>query len=487
METLQRTANRGSVSTGYDIERSVKLQRTSEYFIKDTTQGDQQKWTFSTWVKRSNLSNSTDQYMNIWSAGKATSNYCHIYFRGDSSYPTNRIFIYLDNGGTQFFLGATSRSFRDTASWYHILLATDTTQGTDSNRNKFYVNGVQETLVGVSGAAAGFSTQNASTRVNDNGGRMSVGNLDSTTNSFNGYMAETILLDGTQASPTSFGKFDDNGTWVPIDPSGLTFGSKGFWLEYKTLNNMGADSSGGSNGFSVQNINQGDSATDSPTNNFSILNALHYYSGVYTSPMQGGTEIEIQSAAWKTFVSTIAVSSGKWYVEFEAGTATTFCGVSDVSEVTGVQQNQNYLGNWDKSIGFYGIAGLLFIDGATSTWSGLAYGDGDKIGIALDKDNGYVYMSKNGVYANSGNPTSGSSGTGGVALTTGNAAYQASDQYVIGMSVQPANATTYANYGGFTTMTISSAASDGNGYGNFEYAPPSGYFALCTKNLAEHG
>ena len=35
--------------------------------------------------------------------------------------------------------------------------------------------------------------------------------------------------------------------------------------------------------------------------------------------------------------------------------------------------------------------------------------------------------------------------------------------------------------------TISSGNADANGYGNFEYAVPSGYYALCTKNLAEYG
>jgi len=47
--------------------------------------------------------------------------------------------------------------------------------------------------------------------------------------------------------------------------------------------------------------------------------------------------------------------------------------------------------------------------------------------------------------------------------------------------------THFMNYGGYTTISIASAASDANGYGTFEYAPPTGYYALCTKNLAEYG
>jgi hypothetical protein len=38
---------------------------------------------------------------------------------------------------------------------------------------------------------------------------------------------------------------------------------------------------------------------------------------------------------------------------------------------------------------------------------------------------------------------------------------------------------------GSPPYTISSGNTDGNGYGNFEYAVPSGYLSLCTKNLSE--
>jgi hypothetical protein len=105
----------------------------------------------------------------------------------------------------------------------------------------------------------------------------------------------------------------------------------------------------------------------------------------------------------------------------------------------------------------------------------------------LDKDNGYVYMSRNGTWANSGDPTSGSSGTGGVALTTGNSDYSTSDYFYIGGSHNINSGVLQANYGGYTTDTPASPETDANGYGTFEYAPPSGYYALCTKNLAEYG
>ena len=172
------------------------------------------------------------------------------------------------------------------------------------------------------------------------------------------------------------------------------------------------------------------------------------------------------------------------YVEFTAAGNTTFCGVSNINDF---DPDTNYYGNWNTSIGFYGIAGLLFIDGATSTWSGSAYGNGSIVGIALDKDNGCVYMSVNGTFANSGDPTSGASKTGGVELTKGNSDYSASDYFYIGGSQNINSGVLQANFGGYTTDAVSSGNTDANGYGNFEYAVPSGYYAICTKNLAEYG
>ena len=156
-----------------------------------------------------------------------------------------------------------------------------------------------------------------------------------------------------------------------------------------------------------------------------------------------------------------------------------------MAELTGTLPYTQYLGQIDASIGYYSV-GLLFYSGASQSGSFAGFGTSDKISVALDKDNGFVYFAKNGVWQNSGDPTSGATGTGGVALTSGNTGYSSSDYYVIGYA--PNSATSgFANYGGYTSMSISSAASDANDYGTFEYAPPSGYYALCTKNLEEYG
>ena len=49
MEALQRLHNRGSISTGYDIDNSLKFESdNAEYLMAEgRSQGNQQTWTFS--------------------------------------------------------------------------------------------------------------------------------------------------------------------------------------------------------------------------------------------------------------------------------------------------------------------------------------------------------------------------------------------------------------------------------------------------------
>ena len=480
METLQRTANRGSISTGFDIDNSLKIEPDNSESMSRTPSGNGnlKTCTLSVWLKRTELKDG-------------------FYFTGDYGGSANPWFI-LGFNSNEISLSTTagvsangairtSRLFRDTSAWYHIVVAFDTTQSTASNRVKIYVNGVQETSL----SSANYPDQNDDLDIMAAKAQGIGGYNDGTDYRYAGYMSEFVGIDGQALAPTEFGEFNSNsGIWIPKDVSGLTFGTNGFYLDFKDASNLGNDASGGTD-FAETNIAAADQATDTPTNNFSTFNPLILSGAANISCSNGNTNLVSQgdTNGWRGIAPSIAVQSGKWYVEFTAAGATTMCGVGNINDFVVT----NYYGNWNTSIGFYGTAGLLFIDGATSgagpnnTWTGLAYGDGDIVGIALDKDNGCVYMSKNGTFANSGDPTSGASKTGGVELTKGNSDYSASDYFYIGASQDINSGVLQANYGGYTTDTPSSAATDANGYGTFEYAPPTGYYALCTKNLAEYG
>jgi len=476
---LTEAANRGSISTGYDLDNSLKFEGSNtEYLSYANTVGEnRQTWTYSTWVKITEVENADD--CRLFAAHLSSNDRCSIQLY------QNQLGLFGKISGTTVVNVKTSRKFRDPSAWYHLMIVLDTTQATEANRVKIYVNGVQETAL----ANTTYPPQNYSLAIN-NAINHYVGQKGDNTGYFDGYMAETYFVDASALSPTDFGEFDDNGIWIPIEYDGAEYPSQDtnhWYLKFDDASNLGKDSSGNGKNMTSNNISSVDQATDTPTNNFATFNSLALQGASNISISNGGTTLNSQgdTNAWRSAAPTMAVQSGKWYVEFTAAGATTFCGVSNINDY---DADVNYYGNWNTSIGFYGTSGLLFIDGATSSWSGgLDYGSGDVVGIALDKDNGYVYMSKNGTWASSGDPTSGSSGTGGVALTTGNSDYLASDYFYIGGSHNINSGVLQANYGGYTTDTPASGATDANGYGTFEYAPPSGYYALCSKNLAEYG
>jgi|5B_taG_2_1085324.scaffolds.fasta_scaffold16236_2 hypothetical protein len=490
MDALLSTGALPVQSTGYDVEYSIKFEHdNAESLSRGQAQGNQQTWTFSTWVKRTQLAeNSNEPYQNIWSAGSSTSNATHMYFRGDSSYPENKIFFYMDNGGSQFWHGQTPQSFRDTSAWYHIVWAVDTTQGTASNRSKIYINGEQITLDNVT-----YPNQNANTRVMDNGGDMYIGALAGNGGyRFNGYMAETVLIDGSQLAATEFGQFDDDsGIWKPKNVSGLSFGTRGFYLDYSDASNLGNDADG-STVFTENYLTSADQATDTPTNNFCTLNIIN------ASSKNGGGNNEYSEGATKGKAlqesemasGTMAVAQGKWYYECKAVSNSEIMAGWGVPNLWG--QHTANPGYDDYSFAVHNIgrvyyAGNAFIDISPS----VSFGTSDIISVAIDIDNGFAYWAKNGTWMGGGVPTSGSTGTGGFdfqsASAPGNLDIADGDFLIPAVRTNYyTNAGILLNFGGFTTISISSAASDANGYGTFEYAPPTGYYALCTKNLAEY-
>tara|TARA_R110001592_G_scaffold224099_1_gene479703 strand:+ start:16 stop:1437 length:1422 start_codon:yes stop_codon:yes gene_type:complete len=473
METLQRIANRGSISTGYDIDNSLKLERAnSEKLARTPSSASNSKtWTYSFWLKRTQLG------INSYHLdAKGTGDKFFIFGFNEND---QILFydIFSDDYGKAF-----TRRFRDTSAWYHIVLRADTTDGTASNRMRLYVNGVQETAVT---SDYGDFPQNHDTQIN----KAVVHNIGYRTdiNQYaSGYMAETCLIDGTSLAPDSFGEFDsDTGIWKPIDVSGLTFGTNGFYQDYKTGADLGADkvSGGNSNDYTETNIAAADQATDSPTNSFCIANAIAIGTSNLFQFTEGGTVCKrITADQWDFFTTTMPVNKGKWYGEFKAGGGPVMVGIGSLSYFEGtVQSSHTGAGMATNSgVAYYGADGKRWVDGTEAAY-GATFGTSDIISIAMDLDNDNVYFAKNGTWQNSGDPTSGATGTG--ALSTD----PVGDYFVMTMNMLYNPTTHFMNYGGYTTISISSAASDANGYGTFSYAVPTGYYALCSRNLSEFG
>ena len=473
METLQRTANRGSISTGYDIDNSLKLEPDNSEFlsITNTSAGNRRTATYSFWLKRTELDASS--YMQV--AGLFTSS------------ETTRFMFYQDhimlengNGGTRKRL-TTNAVYRDTSAFYHFVVAIDTTQSTAANRVKLYVNGVQET----SFSTEEYPDQNFDLSIGQSGANFPwrYGAYDATYYKTAGYLAEAHYIDGTQYAASDFGEFDeDSGIWKPKEFTG-TYGTQGSYLNFSDASNLGANSKGSDIDAVLNNITAADQATDTPTNNFCTLNVI---SAIGDNTYTEGATKGIANAQNEQAEGTFMINKGKWYFEAQNITSTgAMFGFGKPNNwATG---NPNNPGNDTSSFALANDGNVYYNSNtAASGWSTNA--TTDKVMIAIDLDNGFCYFGKNGTWGNSGDPTSGATGTGGfnyVSLVT---------NISLGDELVPALRISYTqthgamfNFGGYTVMSISSAASDANGYGTFEYAPPSGYYALCTKNLAEYG
>ena len=468
METLARAANRGSVPTGYDIDNSLKLESDNGEVLTQTIgAGSRTTATYSFWFKRTELG-ADMQLAGISPIGSETTRFII----------TSNDVLDVESGvGGDNNSLVTNRVFRDTSAWYHFVVAIDTTQATEADRVKVYVNGVQET----SFSASEYPAQNTNLTIGVSGYTWSWGAYTSTQIKSSGYLAEAYYIDAQQLDPTSFGEFDeDTGIWKPIAYTG-SFGSNGHYLDFKNAGDLGNNSSGVGNDFTLNNITSADQATDTPTNNFATYNVLVNSS---TTATEGATRINSDSS-FQTVPASIGVTSGKWYAEFKHNELSNEAFFGVVSLDGGNTDFGNHIGNDSDNygVGMYAGNGNSYITGTIASFSS-ATSSSVVVGIALDMDNGYVYISKDGTWQNSGDPTSGSSGTGGLAL----AKYQ-TDIHAIAASCFNIASQYYvaSNFGGYTTISISSAASDANGYGTFEYAPPTGYYALCGKNLAEFG
>ena len=484
MEVLQRTANRGSISTGpYEVDNSIKLEHdNNEWLYRDApTAGNRKTFTISLWLKRAVLGHTpagTDEYL----AGQGSN--ARFHFAGDT------LRFMFESGSTEL---ESSRKYRDPSAWYHIVLAVDTTQGTAANRVKLYVNGEQQ-----SWSNTDYPTLNAeSDWMNTNdlyiGTKWASNSAGEGANDLGGYLAEVVLLDGTAASPTSFGEFDsDSGIWIPIDVSGLTFGSQGFYLNFATAGDLGDDKSGNGNDLTENNLAAADQATDTPTNNFCTLNPLHnYYNEVSRFTVsEGGTKATGNQSGtlWRGIPSTFAASNGKWYFEVEMGSTTSIMvgtGSADTGQTEWAELTSIAAPSTKAKMMYSYNGGIYGYNSSTDDWQ---YGGGFNVSgaiesVAVDLDNGFMYFREDGAaWIGSGDPTSGSSGTGAIALP-----WYDSESTVFIVTVPNNAANAQVNFGGYTVATPSSAASDANGYGTFEYAPPTGYYALCTKNLAEYG
>ena len=481
--SLLALSGTNSVSGGYEIGNSLKLEDDNEEGMAKnfTGDGDRRTWTYSTWVKRTEITGSDS--FHLFGAS-----YSNIQFMTNDLL---RVELY-DGSNTRY--ADLNRVFRDTSAWYHIVVALDSTQSTAADRVKIYINGVQDTSF--NNSTYTNMSQNdqfdfGSASANYQFGYYFAGG--SNDRRFCGYVAETHYVNGTALDETSFGEFDsDTGIWIPKEYTG-SHGSKGFYFKFDDSSNLGKDSaSSGIGDFTLTNITAADQAVDTPTNNFCTLSPLN-------TENNGGGDVEYTEGATKAKTlaadepasGSMAITKGKWYFECKALSNSEIMAGWGVPNSWGTSTDNP--GNDEYSFAVHPVGRVYYYGNSYIDFSpSVSFDTNDIISVAIDADNGFCYWAKNGTYMNSATPTSGATGTGGFNYLSGSTG--ANMKIVDGDFLVPAFRVNYytnsgilLNFGGYTTITISSAASDANGYGVFEYAPPSGYYALCTKNLAEFG
>jgi len=477
MEALQRLHNRGSISTGYEIDNSIKLEDDNDEFLTRTNASgtNRKTWTVSVWFKQTELASTRNSYTEIWDGG--------VFGEGTRMGMDNTDRFWIDIGGGTGNTGTNYRNFstlklRDTSAWYHLVVALDTTQSTAANRLKVWLNGTEITAWDQQQIPA----QNYQCAV-EAGVTMTWGAYNATYHGFCGYLAECNYVDGVTATQNDFGEYDeDTGIWKPKEYEG-SYGTNGCYLDFEISSDLGANAKGNDVNFSLNNITSANQATDTPTNNFCTLDpnyqALNTISNYHTVS-NGATFVtgNQSSTVWTAAAGNIPLFKGKWYWEIKKNGAR-----ADTNVLVGVGGIDEHQYNWRALTTITDGAKLMFSYNGTiygGGSGGFSFDDGDIVSIALDQDNGGFYLRKNGgTWTNSGDPSSGASLTGAQTTPWGTS--------IVAFNVANNVGGLALNFGGFDGFTVSSGNSDANGYGNFEYAPPSGYYALCTKNLEEFG
>jgi len=453
--------------------KSLRFNRGSTDFLNRTmgTAGTSDKiGTYSGWVKRS-----TTTLDGMFFEGKdlAANNYTQIYFIA-----SGKLTIYGSTGPMDL---VTTAVFTDPSAWYHLVVAFDTTQGTASNRVKIYINGTQITsITNGNGDAAQYPAQNSTIYFGVNGDSQLIGKRNDGALYWNGYMSEIIYVDGQALAPTSFGVANSDGVWTPIIYTG-SFGNNGFNLQFENAAALGTDSSPNGNTFTLNNLTSIDQSTDYPVVNYATANPLTLSTDATLT--EGNLAITYGTASTRRAVfGTVAMFNGKWFWETKI-TATSQTAVEinlGISNTMNPELTGNALvSNNGFSVSYF-TGGYIYI-GTTQSQTGLGnLAVNDVIGCALDLTANTIQFYKNG-------STLGSAASL-TSQTTGELGGGDSGGWTPAWSCSSGGQTFTAGVNfGSPSFAISSGNADGNGYGNFEYAVPSGFYAINTANLAEFG
>ena len=391
LSNAQWMANAGA--DAYSVDNSMVVDDGTDQFLSRTpsSAGNLRKWTFSCWIKLGSVADADRRILSAGASDGASTN-----IRINSSH---QLELFRLVGGSFAGRLTTNRLFRDPHAWYNIVASVDTEEDTAGNRLRLYVNGVEET----SFATESQPDEDSDLHVNSTNPHK-IGEAIGGGENFDGYIAEAVLVDGSQLAASSFGEYDSNGVWRPVGVSGLTFGTNGFYLNFASSgSNLGDDASGNSNDFT--NNNSAAQSDDSPTTNHCVWSPLTMNINASSSlALSSGNLVVSNTASEDTNVhGSFGLSAGKWYFEVTVDTINEiFVGVSDATIASNANA-KNEAGAWVLDLE---NADKYNNDSGSSY--GSAFSNSDVANVALDLDNGKIWIGQDGTYPNSGDPAAGS-------------------------------------------------------------------------------
>jgi len=423
------------------------------------------KWTFSAWIKKSAPSAGSAESMILTAGVYNTNQMLQLFSQEDLT-----LRHYNANGTTSWTL-STDAKLRDPSAWSHIVVTFDTAQATSTNRVKMYINGSLQTISG------NYPDQNQDSVINSTLAQ-NIGFRSGSSYYFNGLMTHIHLCDGYAYDASSFGETDStSGIWKPKTAPSVTYGTNGFFLKFENSGAMGTDSSGNSNTFTVSgNLTQN---VDTPSNNFATLNAINNF---YPEATFSNGNLKITTKESAPVMGTIGASSGKYYWEVKVNALASTYGTIGIVGTQATASTQFITSNANEYM-YYSQGSLNYNGGSVSSGYD-TYTANDIIGIAMDLDNNRLFVSKNGTWQNSADPTS---STGAYTITAPASTSLGAYFPAVGYwdDNDSANGTYECNFGQgyFGTTAVASAGTAPSEGGIFEYNCPSGYQALCTKGI----
>ena len=465
------SGNQGT--TAYTIDQSIRFHNFDTGYMKRTpsSSGNQRTWTLSMWVKRTQLGN----YGVFGTRTGNTTNFFIIEFNSDD------LFVQGYASGGQTLRFETTNNFRDVSAWLHLVFVADTTNAVASERIRIYVNGQRVTAF----ATQSYPAKDYDTHINSSSYENAIGGHNTGSDRvFSGYMADIVMLDGTAAGPSSFGELNSSGIWTPIDPSGLTFGTNGFYIDGRDASDLGDDESGQGNDYTTTGMAAHDQVLDTPTNNFAILNVTDTYAKLDGELRNGALELKDNSGSAyvygrATFGFDVTDSDG-WYWEL--------CDIVEGSALAGITEYNTELPS-GSVLAFTGARGMNAIGDSyapsghykleNTTYQATEIQDNANAGdiIQFVVKNGKVFIGINNTFPLSQNPN-----TEANPIFTGlTGTFMPWGGLYSGLSYN-----TIYNFGQDGTFGGNKTAqgnTDANGFGNFFYAPPSGAKALCSRSL----